>query len=81
MNSSEWKSWAVEQYGSLENARAIRRRAAALSSRNKGKDSGFAKMKRENPDYHKEVARKGGNQRAQNLKAQADKTAQSEDTA
>lgn len=69
MNASQWEVWAVKTYGSLEKARVIRRRAAALSSRNKGKDSGFAKMKRENPEYHKAVARKGGHRRAEKLKA------------
>ena len=75
MNSQQWEAWAEDKYGSLENARAIRRAAAAKSSRNKGKDSGFAKLAREDPEYHKEIARKGGYSRAANLKAQAQQTA------
>jgi len=64
MNSSDWEAWAFKRYGSVETARAIRRAAAAKSSRNKGKDSGFAKLKREDPERFKEITRSGGRAKA-----------------
>lgn len=72
MRAEDWEPWAIKTYGSLEAARAIRRRAGNKSSRNKGKDSGFAKMKREDPERHKEITRRGGKNRAQKLKATQD---------
>ncbi len=80
MNKEQWQTWAVEKYGSLDEARAIRRRVGALSPRNKGKDSGFAKLAREDPERHKEITSRGGKSRAQKINAANQGNAQSEDS-
>lgn len=58
-SSPRWDK-AVEMYGSDEAARAEMKRRGSLSSRNKGKQGGFAKLKTEDPEKFKELTSKGG---------------------
>lgn len=60
MNGKEWAVWATNKYGSLEAAKAVRRKAGENSTRNKGKQGGFAHIKSNDPERFKEVSAKGG---------------------
>lgn len=59
MENKRWNNM-VEMHGSEEAAKAEMARRGSLSSRNKGKQGGFAKLKSEDPEKFKELTSKGG---------------------
>lgn len=59
MENKRWDNM-VEMHGSEEAAKAEMARRGSLSSRNKGKQGGFAKLKSEDPEKFKELTSKGG---------------------